>query len=196
MIGSPADHILEVAQFVVEFLVLFGVGDIAAGGNVEIMDGEARGLAGLLAQRDADMAAIALVGEIMRLGTGEGQARENGNAVIALLAVHGDVLVSELAEIGERETVIRAFGFLQAENIRALLGQEFLHEAGPEPDRIDVPCCNGQGHARYLGQMSVSSGLERSGRGYKGGIAAVNGSLLCRAFRGRRRGADLARHQG
>ena len=46
-------------------------------------------------------------------------ARDDGDAVIALLAVDRDVLVAELAELAERKLRVGAFGLLQAQHVRA-----------------------------------------------------------------------------
>src|SRR5207253_1911994 len=84
----------------------------------------------------------------------ERQSREHDHAVIALLPVEGDVLVAETAEPLERKAVVRALGFLQAQDI----GPRRLHELGDEIDaqahRIDVPGRDFQAHA-----MSRKNGM-------------------------------------
>ncbi len=67
---NHARHLVEESELVGEFRVERGVGLVAAGGDVEIVDLEPRRLAG---ERHRDVAAIALVAEVARRSSGNGR---------------------------------------------------------------------------------------------------------------------------
>src|SRR5690606_37221591 len=83
---------------------------------------------------------------VARMLADKGVAREDGDAVIALLALHGDVIVAGLMEGAPGKLVVRALGLLEAEDVRLVVLQEPGHEADPQPDRVDVPSGDGEGH--------------------------------------------------
>ena len=97
-----------------EFRVDCRVGNVAAGGHVEIMQRHRITQAGTLAQHRGHVTAIGLVAKILKAEGFKRQARKHGDAVVALLPVQRDMLISEPLETLERKLVIRAFGFLQA----------------------------------------------------------------------------------
>src|SRR5262249_31905685 len=108
-------HLVEKAELVLEFRIELWVRYVAARGNVEIVQHERLGELRLLAERNGDMAAIGLVAEAADVDVLEWQSGDDGNSVIALLAVQCDVLVAQTAETLAWKRVIDAFGFLQAQ---------------------------------------------------------------------------------
>ena len=90
------------------------------------------------------MAAVALLAEIAAVDVGEGMARDDGDAVIALLPVERDVPVAELVERGGREIRVRAFRLLQAQHVGLLLLQEAGDGLDAQADRVDVPGDDGE----------------------------------------------------
>jgi len=108
------------------------------------MDRDIFGGARFFAKGDADVAAIILGRKNAAILAHERQARENGHAVIALLAVHRDMGVAELFKITTWKLIIGTFGFLQTQHVRSGLFQEALHKARTKADGVDVPCGDGQ----------------------------------------------------
>ena len=133
------------------FGLIFGVGLVAAGRHVIVMNGHRVAQLCLLAQRDADVAAVDLAAiALQRLGI-ERQPRDHGDAVIALLAVERDVLIAEPLEALQRKGVVRALGFLQAQHVGTDRLEELGNEVDAQPDRIDVPGGELDLHGRNLG---------------------------------------------
>ena len=92
-----------------------------------------------------DMPAIHVVAQADGVFFGEGPLREDGDAVIALLAVDGLVDIAQLPErLGGKE-VVHDLGFLQAEHVGLLPPEEQVDEAEPQADRVDIP--GGELHA-------------------------------------------------
>jgi hypothetical protein len=88
-----------------------------------------------------DMASVTLAAKFVGPGFLERKPRENGDPVITLLAVDGLMDVSHFAKgIGGKE-FIRAFRFLQAQDVRLGLFQQTKRQRGPEANGIDVPSC-------------------------------------------------------
>ena len=112
--GEPCRHLVDERELVGELVVDRRIRLVAAGGNVEIVDLEPVGAA---AEPHPHVARVALGAEVARDRLDDRQPRDDGDAVIALLAVERDVLVAELAELAERELPVRAFRLLQAERV-------------------------------------------------------------------------------
>jgi hypothetical protein len=74
------------------------------------------------------------------------QLRQDRDAVVALLPPRHHVPVACGGEDLGRDLVDRALAFLQAQDIRRLLGQEFHDKVGAQPDGVDVPGGKGEGH--------------------------------------------------
>jgi hypothetical protein len=51
-----------------------------------------------------------------------------------------------------------ALRLLKAENVRRLLHQKAGHEIDPQTDRIDVPACKGETHARLRARLITLKG--------------------------------------
>jgi hypothetical protein len=56
------------------------------------------------------------------------------------------MLVAEAPESFQRERVVDAFGFLQAQYIRPHRFEEFGDEINAQAHRIDIPGCQGEAH--------------------------------------------------
>src|SRR5690606_41643647 len=76
----------------------------------------------------------------------ERNARDRGNAVIALLAVDLQMIIAKLAESSRWKLVIRALCLLKAEYIWLMLFQEALHQWHSQAHGVDVPGGNFQRH--------------------------------------------------
>jgi hypothetical protein len=93
------------------------------------------------------MAAVALFAEIVLIDVRERMARDDGDAVIALLPVDRDMLVAEVAERRGGEIRVRAFRFLKAKHVRLLLLEKTGDGVDAQADGIDVPGDDGEGHS-------------------------------------------------
>ena len=134
--AAPGEHGLHLAQeieLVGEFLVLLRIGNVATGRHIEIVQFEP------VLELDREMAGVVLAAELECVRPGEGQPREDGHAVIALLAVNGLVDIARLAEGLAREEVVDDLGFLQAEHVRLLLLEQLQDQLLAQADRVDVP---------------------------------------------------------
>ena len=88
----------------------------------------------------------------------ERKARDNGDAVIALLAVEREMGVAEPLEPLCRKAVVRALGLLQAEHVGHHRAQEAGDEIDAQAHRVDVPGGDGEAHRRSI-YMCVIAGL-------------------------------------
>jgi hypothetical protein len=77
------------------------------------------------------MAAIVFIRENPRILAQKGQTGEDRHAMIALLAIHRDMAVTELSKITAWKLIVRAFGFLKAQHVWPCFLQKALHEARP-----------------------------------------------------------------
>ena len=100
------------------------------------------------------MAAILLAAKCLAVLGCERQARNNGNAVIALLAKFGDVGVAQIMQGAGGKLALRAFGFLKAKHIGLELVQNPLNQTDAQADRIDIPGGDLECHGR---RMSIGS---------------------------------------
>jgi hypothetical protein len=89
---------------------------------------------------------FALAAEQPSVNRAEPPPRDDGDPVIALLAVNLDVPVARFAKRLEREVGVRAFGFLQAEDVGHVFDQEALYQADTQADGVDVPGSDREGH--------------------------------------------------
>ena len=106
-------------------------------------------------ERDCEMARMSAAANVAALLQREGEARERGDAVIALLARDRDMGKAERAELARREILLDAFDLLQAEDIGLHRLDEATDEIEPEPDRVDVPGGKAEAHG---GEGSVRAG--------------------------------------
>ena len=112
------------------------IGLVAARGNVEVVDVDPRRF---VRERHGDMARVALDAEIASALRGEAMTGDDSDAVVTLLAVERDVRIAEPMKLAARELPVGAFGLLQAEHVRLVLGEEARDEIDAQPHRIDVP---------------------------------------------------------
>ncbi len=146
MQGLARLHLVEKSELVIEFRIQGGVGNIAAGGHVEIMQHQRLCELSLVAEGDRDVARIEIAAEHADVSGVERQPRDHGDAVIALLTVQRDVLVAEPPEAFQRKGVVGAFGFLQAQHIRPHRPEEFGDQVDAQAHRIDIPGGQGELH--------------------------------------------------
>ena len=139
-------HLVEKFQLVIEFRIERGIGNVAAGRNVEIMQHQRLCELRLFAERNRDVTRIDLVAEGADIRGLERQLRDDGDAVIALLPVQRDVLIAEALEALQRKGIVDAFGLLQAQHVRPRRLEEFGDEVDAQAHRIDIPRCQGKAH--------------------------------------------------
>ncbi len=133
------------------------------------MDGVAQPLLGVhqdgLAagtHRNGKMPAVLDLAEAPFLDHLDRSARHRRHAVIALLAVEGDVLVAELAKSLLGKQLIGNFRLLQAEHVRRLFEEQALDDGHAKTNGVDVPGGYGKRHARdpkWRGTHHDSRGL-------------------------------------
>ena len=140
-------HLVEKFQLVIELRIERGIGNVAAGRHIEIMQHQRLCELRLLAERHRDVTRIDLVAEGSDIGGLERQFRDDGDAVIALLPVQRDVLIAETLESLQRKRVVDAFGFLQAQHVRPRRFQEFGDDVDAQAHRVDIPGGQGKTHA-------------------------------------------------
>ena len=141
-------HLVEKRQLVGEFGVDPGIGLVAARRHVKIMDRERVAQAGAFAQNRRDVPAIASLAEDPHAGLVERQPGKHGDPVIALLAVEGRMHVAQSGESFQRKFLVRTFGLLQAQHVRAKRLDESRHLIDAQPHRIDVPGRNRDSHGK------------------------------------------------
>src|SRR5581483_485086 len=137
--GVARPQLVEEGELVREFRIDLRIGLVAAGRHVEIMQRDRIAQAGTLAELRRDVPAVVLVAEALDAHVLDGQARDQSDAVIALLPVDRDMLVAELGETLEWKLVVRTLGLLQAQHIRLLGADEARHQIDAQADRVDVP---------------------------------------------------------
>src|SRR5262245_7799992 len=99
----------------------------------------------------------------MHIKAFERQPREHRDPVIALLPVDRSVDIAEPAQSLLRKAVIRAFGLLQAQDVRTHRLDELRHQVDAQEHRVDVPGGGGETHA---GRKIVSSEIVSSSHTY------------------------------
>ena len=119
--GLPTDikmrhdaHYVEEIQFVPEFWIGRGIGLVAAGRNVEVVQSDRIVQLRALAQDHRDMPAVGLAAEALYVDLFKGNTRKDRHAVIALLSAQSRVLVAESLETLEGEGIVGALRLLQA----------------------------------------------------------------------------------
>jgi hypothetical protein len=137
---------------VVEFRVQGAVGDVAAGGDVEILDLDA-------VDHHADAAGVALAADIQPGRLGDRLAAGDGYAVPALLTADLQVRQAHGLEGRPGELVLQAFDLLQAQDVGPALGDEAGDLIGAQADRVNVP-----GGDTKHGISAVPAGGERPRR--------------------------------
>ena len=141
---EPGGERLEEVELVAEPVVERGVGDVAAGRHIDIVQDD-RPCAGAV-ERDGEMARMSAPANVAALFKREGDARERGDAVIALLARDRDMGKAERVQLARGEVLLDAFDLLQAEEIGLVRLDEAADEIEPEPDGVDVPGGEAEAH--------------------------------------------------
>jgi hypothetical protein len=137
-------HFGQEIQFLAEFHILLAVGDIAACGDIAIVDRDA------VFQPRGNVAGMAKLGEILVASIHHWQLGQDRDAVIALLPACHHVTVAKRLKLFQRDQFHRAFAFLQAQDIGAFLGHQPGNQPFAQADRIDVPGGKGKGHGGLL----------------------------------------------
>lgn len=146
--GEMCRRLGQKIELMGEFLIRGAVGDIAAGGYIEIMDGQ-RAVPG--GKRGGNVPAIGFAAPIWRVfGQGERQAREDGHAVIPFHAALEHMGKTDRPGDGRGEQLIRHFGFLQADYVRRQGGNQRMQMRLAQTERIDIPGGDGKRHRLFL----------------------------------------------
>ncbi len=132
---GPAGHPVKEIELLAELGVFLAVGLVAARRDIDILDDHPV----MLGQLDPDMASLAIVLPVVAAEFPERRFRHRRDAVIALLPMHGEMLVSQRAERLVGELVLLALDLLQAQHIGRLLFDEALDDGHAQADGIDVP---------------------------------------------------------
>ena len=125
MAPEPRIHRLEEIELVAELLVERGIGKIAARRHVDVVQHDR---ACVSVERDGEMPRMAAPANVAALVKREGEAGENGDAVIALLAGYRDVREAQRAELELGKLALDAFDLLQAEQVRPVGPDEAAHQ--------------------------------------------------------------------
>ena len=156
IMASKAFHEVE---FVSEFRVFVWVRDIAAGGQINIVNLE-------VANFNRVHARMSFAAELRRFESLYWVPRGDGDAVMtALLAVYAEMGKPDLFERLFRKLRSLALNFLKAENIRLFSGHESFDIWHSEPHRVDVPAHKFQSricHRRSLRQRCVTRQCARA----------------------------------
>src|SRR5215472_335791 len=92
----------------------------------------------------------------------EWEFRQQRDAIERLLAVHGDV-VTERLERFARKSIVDAFGFLQADDVRLALGKPCHRGIDALFDRVYVPGGDAHGRSRASQSEAGAAAARRGG---------------------------------
>ena len=110
-VGKPLRHLAVEIELVRKLVVLVGIGNVAAGRDVEIVQNDriAADVEGGL-----DVPAILLAAAMMNIGGLERHLGDDRHAIVGLHALDQPVLVTQGLEGHVREMLVRRLGLLQA----------------------------------------------------------------------------------
>ena len=148
VLGADGVHLGHEIQLVPELAVDVRIGFVATGGNVEVVKEKPSGAGG---EPHRDVPAVVDIAEAAAVDDLDGAPRDGGDAVVTLLAADLDVAIAELMEGGEREQVVRALRFLQAEDVGRMLAQQTLDQRQAQANGVDVPGGDGERHRKGPG---------------------------------------------
>ena len=140
---GPARHPLYEGQFLREFGVERGIGHVAAGRNIDILEADAVG------QARADVPRLAIVLPVVAAMRMQRQPAQDRDAVMHALPGEQAVDIAEPLErlVGKGRVV--DLGLLQAQHVGRDLRQEIADNVDTRANRIDVPGGDlGDGHPR------------------------------------------------
>ena len=126
--GEPRLHRFEEIELVAKLGIERRVRHIAAGWHVDVVQSERLCVRGAAIERDRQMPRVTAPANIAALYLGEGNAGEDGDAVIALLSCDRHMVEAERAERQLGEQAVNALDFLETENVRLMRAGEALDE--------------------------------------------------------------------
>ncbi len=129
----PARHPLEKGELLREFGVERRIGNVAAGGHIDILEPDAARQAG------ADMPRLAIVLPVVAAVRVERQAAEDRDAVVHALPGEQAMRVAQRLEGGVGEGRVVDLGLLQAQDVGLRRGEEIADDVESCADRIDIP---------------------------------------------------------
>ncbi|PAV72981.1 hypothetical protein WR25_16638 [Diploscapter pachys] len=129
----PARHPFDEVELLAEFGVYVAIGNVTAGGDVDVFQPDAVG------QADTDVARLLVRLPVEAIVLDQRHAAEDRDTMVHALAVDDDMVVAERAEGIEGEVGVDDLGFLEAQDVGFHLAQELFDDGDPETDRIDVP---------------------------------------------------------
>ena len=136
-----------------------GSGMSPPAGHVEVVDARCPPPARLRRERHGDVAGVVPAAHAHHAPIAKGQAGQDRDPVVALLACIGEVGVIDGAQALGREAVVRALGFLQAEHVGPRLREEAADVPEAQAHRVDVPGRDGEAHSEVGGtKTAVGSG--------------------------------------
>ena len=106
---------------------------VAAGGDIDVLKSDSA------VETHPDVPRFAIVLPVVPSGIAQRDAAENGYSVMHALAVERVVDVAVAVEEVGREDGVEHLGFLEAENVRLLLGDQALDQRDARAHRVDVP---------------------------------------------------------
>ena len=109
---------------------------------------------GFATQRNRDMATVTFVTIVDNIGLFEWIPANGCDPVIALIAIYGLVLKSELTKYFCWKTICLSLGLLQADHIWIVFLNEFLDQIGAQTHRVDIPTNN----SHYAISLKVLTG--------------------------------------
>ncbi len=161
-IAAPGGEILfergEHLELVPELRIGVGIGEVAAGGNVEVVELDAA------RQMVDDVPAVRDPAPAALLARRKRQAGDGGDAVVRLLAVGVDVGKAQFGEQVAGEMSVLDLGLLQGEDIRLQPGDEAAKPVAADADRVDVPGGDAQAQRVLLQRKLCGSTSTRSRR--------------------------------
>ena len=129
-------HLFQKGQLMGKFVIYFRVRLIATGRHIKIMHRH-RFFARL--HRYRNMPPIALAAIIDNMTVDNLMARQRRHPVIALNAVFGDMVKTRLGKGFFGKLIIRAFGFLQTDNIGVELFNQLHDQRRAQSHRVNIP---------------------------------------------------------
>ena len=152
---EPRLHLFEEIELVAKLGIERRVRHIATGWHVDVVQSERLCVRGAAIERDRQMPRVTAPANIAALYLGERNAREDGDAVIALLSGDRDMVEAERAERQLGEEAVNAFDFLETENVGPLRAGQAFDEIETQADRVDVPGGEAKSHEEGPNRKSV-----------------------------------------
>ena len=119
----PAGHALDEVELLPELGVERAVGDVAAGGHIDILEPDPA------FEPRADVPRLAIVLPVVAAGLGERHPAEDRDAMVHPLAVELLVDVAVAVEQVGREDVVEHLGFLKAQDVGLLVARSAARPA-------------------------------------------------------------------